>query len=100
MTARTTSPAFAASLAALRGSASQAPIWPATPTDRIFSARTGPDRKLPCTNWPRPRPMSSLRLGMIAVWGMGIPSGWRNNAVTANQSASAPTMAASAVART
>ena len=44
--------------------------------------------------------MSSLRFGMIAVWGIGMPSGWRNSAVTANQSASAPTMAASAMART
>src|SRR3712207_7973400 len=32
--------------------------------------------------------------------GMGTPSGCRNSAVTANQSASAPTMDASAVART
>ena len=44
--------------------------------------------------------MSSLRAGMMAVWGMGRPRGWRNRAVTANQSATAPTMAASAVART
>ena len=35
------------------------------------------------------------RVGMIAVCGIGRPSGWRNSAVTANQSASAPTVAAS-----
>src|SRR6478735_6235475 len=37
---------------------------------------------------------------MIAVCGIGMPSGWRNRAVTANQSASAPTIAASENART
>ena len=42
---------------------------------------------------------SFLRL-MIAVCGMGMPSGCLNSAVTANQSASAPTMPASAAART
>ncbi len=35
------------------------------------------------------------RFGMIAVCGNGSPSGWRNNAVTANQSATPPTTAAS-----
>ena len=57
-------------------------------------------RKLPWTNSPRLRPIWSLRRGMIAVCGIGSPSGWRNSAVTANQSASAPTIAASAPART
>ena len=57
-------------------------------------------RKLPSTNSPRLRPIWSLRRGMIAVCGIGIPRGWRNSAVTANQSASAPTIAASAPART
>ena len=41
-----------------------------------------------------------LAVRMTAVWGMGRPSGWRNSAVTANQSARPPTIAASAVART
>ncbi len=36
----------------------------------------------------------------MAVWGIGSPSGRRNSAVTANQSARAPTMPASAAART
>ena len=57
-------------------------------------------RKFPWTNSPRLRPISFLRFGMIAVCGIGMPSGWRNSAVTANQSASAPTIAASAPART
>jgi hypothetical protein len=45
-------------------------------------------------------PMRSLLRGMIAVCGIGRPSGWRNKAVTANQSAMPPTIAASAKART
>ncbi len=52
------------------------------------------------TKSPRLVPSVSLRVGMIAVCGIGRPSGLRNSAVTANQSASAPTMLASAVART
>jgi hypothetical protein len=43
--------------------------------------------------------MRSLRDGTMAVCGIGMPNGWRNSAVTANQSASPPTMAASANAR-
>ena len=42
----------------------------------------------------------SFRSGMTAVWGIGRPRGWRNRAVTANQSASPPTSDASAPART
>ncbi len=38
--------------------------------------------------------------GTIAVCGIGMPSGWRKSAVTANQSARPPTIAASIVART
>ena len=45
-------------------------------------------------------PIRFLLLGMIAVCGMGNPSGWRNSATTANQSAIAPTIAASANAAT
>jgi hypothetical protein len=41
-----------------------------------------------------------LWVGMIAVCGIGSPSGRRKSAVTANQSASPPTSDASAVART
>ena len=37
-------------------------------------------------------------LGMIAVCGIGSPSGCRNSAVTANQSAKPPTIDASAIA--
>ena len=45
-------------------------------------------------------PMRSLLLGMIAVCGIGTPSGWRKSATTANQSAIAPTIAASLNAAT
>ena len=44
--------------------------------------------------------MRSLLRGMIAVCGIGRPSGRRNSATTANQSASAPTAAASQKAET
>src|SRR5215831_6024564 len=43
--------------------------------------------------------MRSLLAGRIAVCGIGRPSGRRNSAVTANQSARPPTRAASATAR-
>ena len=51
-------------------------------------------------NSPRVSPNWALRSVMIAVWGMGRPSGWRNSATTANQSARAPTIEASAAACT
>ena len=46
-------------------------------------------------NSESPRAILSLLRGMIAVCGIGRLSGRRNSATTANQSASAPTMAAS-----
>src|SRR5256885_13824 len=55
------------------------------------------DKKFCCTNSPSARPMRSLLAGMMAVCGIGRFNGCRNKAVTANQSASAPTIAASAV---
>jgi hypothetical protein len=65
-----------------------------------LSRTTSSDRKFEPTNSDRLLPRASLRVGMIAVCGILIPSGCRNSAVTANQSASAPTMPASAAART
>jgi hypothetical protein len=62
--------------------------------------RTSSARKFFSTKLPRVWPIRSLRRGMIAVWGMGTPSGCRNSAVTANQSARPPTIDASAVALT
>ncbi len=85
---------------ALAGSASQVPTFAAGAASRTLAPTSAGDRKFCCTNRPSARPMRSLLAGMMAVCGIGTPSGWRNRAVTANQSASAPTMAASAVART
>jgi hypothetical protein len=53
----------------------------------------------PPTMPPTRAAMSCQLAGMSAVCGMGMPSGWRKSAVTANQSASPPTTPASAMAR-
>jgi hypothetical protein len=71
----------------------------ATENRDSFSLTTSSDRKFVATNSDRAEPMSFFRVGMIAVCGIGSPIGRRNSAVTANQSASAPTMPASAAAR-
>ena len=85
---------------ALSRSASHAAIRGTTRAVRTRSAMMSGVRKLVWTKSPSVSPNWSLRSGMIAVWGMGMPSGWRNRAVTANQSARPPTMAASSVAST
>ncbi len=68
------------------------------PSAASRSRTTWPERKFSPTKSPSDRPKESFLVGMIAVCGMGRPKGRRNNAVTANQSASAPTMPASAAA--
>ncbi len=50
------------------------------------------------TKRPSARPSRSFCAGMMAVCGIGRPSGWRNSAVTANQSAMPPTNPAFAAA--
>ena len=50
------------------------------------------------TKRPSAGPSRSFWLGMMAVCGIGMPSGWRNSAVTANQSAMPPTKPALAAA--
>lgn len=82
------------------GEARKAPSRPGTSTVVSFSSTTLRVRKFSWTKVPRLSPIWSFLRGMIAVCGMGSPSGCRNSAVTANQSASAPTIDASAVART
>jgi hypothetical protein len=57
-------------------------------------------RKYCWTKPARPSPIWSFLAGMIAVCGIGSRSGWRNSAVTANQSANPPTIEASAAAWT
>ena len=86
--------------AALGGCAIQAAMRGTTRAECTRSAMISGVRKLFWTKSPKVSPNWSLRVGMIAVWGMGRPSGWRNSAVTANQSARAPTMAASMPAST
>ena len=66
----------------------------------IKASSEGASRNLSRTNTARFSPMRSLLRGMMAVCrptsGIGI---WRNRAETANQSATAPTMAASHITR-
>ena len=59
----------------------------------IRRATTEGVRKLSLRNEASVSPIRSLLRGMIAVCGIGRPSGWRNRAVTANQSAMPPTSA-------
>ena len=96
--------AAVASSAVIRSALASWPIQAATREDTStrasLSRTTSSARKFSPTKSPRLSPSTSFFVGMIAVWGIGRPSGCRKSAVTANQSASAPTMAASAVART
>ena len=90
----------AATRSAWAGSRSHSPARFAIAVLASFARTTPASRKFVSTNSPSVRPISSLRFGMIAVCGIGRPSGRRNSAVTANQSARAPTMPPSAAART
>ena len=56
------------------------------------------ERKLLVMKRPIAAPMRRLFSGTTAVWGIGSPRGRRKSATTANQSAQAPTMPASAKA--
>jgi hypothetical protein len=95
--------AFASSAASRRawpGSDSQSPTRCGTCAASSRSARMSLVRKYCCTKVARPSPIWSFLFGMIAVCGIGSRSGCRNSAVTANQSASPPTIDASAAAWT
>ena len=80
--------------------ANQRPTLPATSSCCSLTSTTSRDRKFSWTNSPRLSPIWSFLRSMIAVWGIFRPMGWRNRAVTANQSANAPTIPPSAAART
>jgi hypothetical protein len=80
----------------LPGSVSQLPTRRLSSAASIRSRTTDSCRKFSPMNSSRLRPSSSLRFGISAVCGIGSPSGRLNSAVTANQSAIAPTMDASA----
>ncbi len=76
--------------------AARAEMWAARTRSRMISSR----RKLSPMKSCRLRASMSFFLGMSAVCGIGRPIGCRNSAVTANQSAIAPTIDASAPALT
>ena len=86
--------------AAFSSRRSQPPAASATFSPSTFSWATSESRKFSCTNSVSAAPSWSFFRGIRAVCGTGTPIGWRNSAVTANQSASAPTMPPSAAART
>ncbi len=67
--------ASAPTVSACAGSRSHAPAVAAMGVDSSLARTTRPSRKLVSTNSPRLRPISSLRRGMIAVCGIGMPSG-------------------------
>ncbi len=100
MTPVSAAAASPASRCARPGAARKSPSRPGTSTVASLSSTTARVRKFSWTKVPRLAPIWSFLRGMIAVCGIGIRSGCRNSAVTANQSASAPTIEASAVART
>ena len=85
---------------ACRSSTSQPPTRRLSSATCIRSRITCSCRKFSPTNSWRLRPSISLRRGISAVCGIGRPSGCLNSAVTANQSAIAPTIDASAPALT
>ena len=89
-----------ATRSALAGSAIHAASRSATRAARTRSVMISGVRNVDWTNSPSVSPNWSLRSGMTAVCGIGMPRGWRNRAVTANQSARAPTIDASSMART
>jgi hypothetical protein len=84
----------------LSGLPSQSAIHRAASTWTSFSDSTFGVRKLLVMKRPSAPAMRALLRGTIPVWGIGNPSGRRNSATTANQSAQAPTMPAWANART
>lgn len=89
-----------ATRSALSGLSSQAPAFWAIRAESSFARTTSSDRKFSSTNCPSDSPIWSFLRGMIAVCGILSPIGCLKRAVTANQSARAPTMPPSAAART
>ena len=96
---RAPSPRSRLTRAALRPSSSHAPSRAARSVRLSRRSTASRTRKWSRMKRANARPISFLRAGTIAVCGIGRPSGRRNSAVTANQSASPPTSAASANAR-
>jgi hypothetical protein len=82
------------------GAAIQWPTRSAGPAAAMRSRMTSSRRKFSATKSCRLAASWSFFFGISAVCGIGRPIGCRNSAVTANQSAIAPTIAASAAALT
>lgn len=97
---RSAAAACSVTRSACSGCSSHRPSRAPIPTARSRVRTTCSDRKFSPTKSPSDLPSASFFVGMIAVCGIGSPSGRRNSAVTANQSAMAPTMPASAAAAT
>jgi hypothetical protein len=93
-------PARRATSAAFCGRRTHSAMRAAGSMLRSFWSSSRGLRNSPAMKPPRASPMRSLLRGMIAVCGIGRPKGRRNRAVTANQSAQAPTADASAKAAT
>jgi hypothetical protein len=91
-------PAAAATARALRSSSSHRAARPTKSTDASRAMATRGERKLLVMKRPIAAPIRRLFSGTTAVWGIGRPRGRRKRATTANQSAHAPTMPASAKA--
>ena len=100
MTVAATATARAATRSALAGCSSHAPRRSTCAGSARRSRTWSSSRKFSSTKVARFWPSPSLDRGMTAVCGIGTPSGWRNSATTANQSASPPTRPASSAART
>ena len=79
---------------------SHAPVRSGRFAAATFSVISSAFRKFSPTNSLSAPPIWSFFFGTSAVCGIGMPIGYRNSAVTANQSASPPTMPASDAART
>ena len=93
-------PASSLTRSAFSGLASQRPTRSGMPAAITLSVMVRALRKFSDTKSLSTPATWSFLFGMIAVCGMGMPIGYVNNAVTANQSARPPTMPASAAART
>ena len=93
-------PASSLTRAAFSGCANHLPTRSGMPAPITLSVMVRALRKFSLTNSLSTPATWSFLFGMMAVCGMGMPMGYRKSAVTANQSASPPTMPASAAART
>ena len=93
-------PASLDTFSAFSGCDSHSPARSGIPAARTFWVINSALRKFSPTKPLNDSPIWSFLFRTIAVCGIGSPSGLRNSAVTANQSAKPPIIPASAAART